>query len=195
MPMPVAPSSCYSSCCWRMEQIPASVIPRDAIFCTNWPAQLATIISGPGSAAPVVGAGRGQRLGGCRWKYRAALPRAPSGTDRHGPSSYSAWRECECDKSPGQYPTAQGHAGVVRRRMDSTTGQFEPMSSERLAQSLNAFIQVLVEAGASMDQLNAAGKTPTQVRDEVTESREIIRREREAHQLRIRGRGRGRGRG
>ncbi|KAL6229610.1 hypothetical protein BDW75DRAFT_235066 [Aspergillus navahoensis] len=71
----------------------------------------------------------------------------------------------------------------------------EPMPSEHLAQSLDAFIPVLVEAGASMDQLNTAGKTPTQVRDEVTESREVIRREREAQQLRMRGRGRGRGRG
>ncbi|KAL3440246.1 ankyrin repeat-containing domain protein [Aspergillus insuetus] len=95
----------------------------------------------------------------------------------------------------GNTPLHEVMRGVVCPRVDSTTGQLEPMPSERLPQFLAAFIQVLVEAGASMDQLNAAGKTSTQVRDEVTESREMIRREGEAQQLRMRGRGRGRGRG
>ncbi|KAJ5167759.1 uncharacterized protein N7482_003353 [Penicillium canariense] len=54
----------------------------------------------------------------------------------------------------------QGLAGIA---------ESETMTSDRLVKAREEMIQALVEAGASMDSLNASGQTPTQLLDEVTE--------------------------
>lgn len=80
---------------------------------------------------------------------------------------------------------------MVRPGVDEFTGQVEPLHAKRLAQALAAFIGKLTEAGASMIQINTAGKAPARVRFGVEESCEKLRREMKAQQYAMRGPERG----
>ncbi|PYH51165.1 uncharacterized protein BO96DRAFT_439275 [Aspergillus niger CBS 101883] len=63
----------------------------------------------------------------------------------------------------GNTPLHEITRGVVRPGVDEFTGQVEPLHAKRLAQALAAFIGKLTEAGASMIQINTAGKAPARM--------------------------------
>ena len=77
--------------------------------------------------------------------------------------------------------------GTIARRMDEH-GSLEPIHG-RVEKARDEIIQILLDAGASEDQINKAGETPKQVLNSVLE-----RHARQVATMQS-GRGRGRGRG
>jgi hypothetical protein len=83
--------------------------------------------------------------------------------------------------------------GQMLRKLYENAG-VEPLPTGFPNRARDELIQVLLDAGASMDRTNDAGQTPGQILDCVLEEREKLRREDEARRAR-RGRieqGRGR---
>lgn len=98
--------------------------------------------------------------------------------------------------SKGNTPLHEVMKGKMLRKVYAS-GELEPLPTGFLKRARNEVIQVLLDAGASMDRINGAGQTPRQVLGCVLEERERLQREDEARRAR-RGRhpsiGRNRGR-
>ncbi|PYH48038.1 uncharacterized protein BP01DRAFT_313070, partial [Aspergillus saccharolyticus JOP 1030-1] len=85
----------------------------------------------------------------------------------------------------GNTPLHELMWGTLPRRLD------ESVHPQRPTRAREAFVQLLVDAGASMDQKNLAGQTPMQLLQEVLEQRRRAQEARDAAWARGRGRGRG----
>lgn len=93
----------------------------------------------------------------------------------------------------GNTPLHELMWGTLPRRLDPHARQLESIHPERPTQAREAFVQLLLDTGASMDQQNTAGQTPAKVLEEVLEQRRRAQEAREAAWVRGRGRGRGSG--
>lgn len=78
--------------------------------------------------------------------------------------------------------------GTLMRRLDENGRPDPAQPRDAPVRAREELIKVLVDAGGSMDQPNAAGQTPTQLLHELTENIRL-------QEVASRGRGRGRGRG
>ncbi|OKO96407.1 hypothetical protein PENSUB_10582 [Penicillium subrubescens] len=90
----------------------------------------------------------------------------------------------------GNTPLHELMKGTMLRHLDKYGKPDPPQPRDAPARAREEWIKVLLEAGGSMHQTNAAGQTPAQLLDELNER---IQRHRQAEAARGRGRGRGRG--